>query len=122
MNPRIRNVGIFLVVALCLAFAFYRDTGDDKQSMEQRLTKEGLTEITVSTDAPYDSFTATVANDPGCKVSGSEVANGDGLLLAGYDPSWYPKDPSRDPGMPLWPPDNVSVAQVALEHPQICST
>lgn len=84
---------------------------------------EGLTPVSLSLRDVNSTYIATVNDVPDCTVSIMTDATDEGWMLAGFYDSWYPRGDKytyRDPGVPHWPPGEVTVAQVAVEHPEIC--
>lgn len=123
MSHRIRNGAIVLgVAAAVLIVANKEDFFDDRKRTENMLRDQGLMHVAVVTHDVNSTFTATVDNDPSCTVSGMTDATDGAWMLDRFEPDWYPRGEYTydDPGMPKWPPLKVTVAQVALEHPQIC--
>ena len=89
------------------------------------LENEGLTQVSVelrdAQHAPQGSFrfTGKVASNLDCVVAGDTSNGGDTLYYVDkYQPNWYPVLDQAAKGN--WPPDYVTLGQLAAEHPEVC--
>lgn len=126
MIPRMRTVGIVCcVIAVILVIAHAQSLFiSDKERTKNMLHEQGLSPVAISIRDTNSTFTATVNSDPNCTVSGMTDATDDSWMLNRFNYDWYPRSEYSysDPGMPKWPPHEVTVARVALEHPEVCDT
>ena len=98
-----------------------QDTANDKRDIETTLRAEGLTPLTISIGEQSAAFTATITKVPTCKISGVKSQLTDQWTLDGFDPSWYTGSSNLAPDSSPWPPSSVLMADVATQHPQICT-
>lgn len=124
-------VALIVVAAIItLGVLFFKAYGPfDPEHQVKVLENDGLTNVHISLTEEGESqegsyrFEAVVRSNPSCRVTGFGVHNVDyvWMSLDGFDERWYEIDHS-DYISHNWPPDYVTVGQVAAEHPEICSS
>ena len=90
---------------------------DEREGLERMLHDHGLTAIqTAKLDTQNPEFTAIVEDMPSCSVGGWQSYSSERWILNGYKGEWY------GDRFDEWPPGDITVAQVARDHPEICNS